>query len=419
MNKDILEKTNVCLNCKTKPCQLGCPLNNDITGFINYVKNKKYKEAYDTLSKTTVMPAICGLICPYEDQCQGMCVKGVSYEPVEIGEIEANLGKYALDRKWMPYNPKKTKYHVLVIGGGPAGLTCAAFLRRNGIKVTIIEKYDYLGGLLVHGIPDFRLPKNLIKRTTDRIIDLGINVIYNKELGRDFKLKDVINKYNAIFIGIGANIPNKMNIPGEYLEGVYGGNQLLEDHVKLNLTDKNVVVVGGGNTAMDISRTLIRMNAKKVTVIYRSSKEEMGASKKEIEDAIEDGVKFKFQTNLVAIHGNEKVEKIEVVDTELVKEEFKIRPTAINIPDSNHFMKCDIVVMAIGSHPNPELINDLKLKLDKNGLIDIDANGHTSNKKVFAGGSIAGVKGTVAWASRSGRNAAFEIIKYLNQQKKA
>ena len=283
--KEISKLARYCESCVTKPCQLGCPLGNDITGFIKCIKMKKYKEAYEILSETTVLPSLCGRICPHEKQCQGACVKGVSYTPVQIGQLEAFIGDLSIKNNWRIKSPKKTKYHVAVVGGGPASLTCSAFLRRNGIGVTLYEQYDYLGGIMVHGIPEFRLPKKLVKEVTDRIVDLGIRVKYNMKLGRDISLRELEKEYDAVFLGIGANISSKMNIEGEELDGVYGGNELLEHNIKLDYTGKTVIVSGGGNVAMDVSRSIKRMGAKRVIVIYRRSEKEMPAEVKEIREA--------------------------------------------------------------------------------------------------------------------------------------
>ena len=408
--KDLLSN---CASCVIKPCQIGCPLNNDITGFIKEMKNENYKGAFDILSNTTVLMSLCGRICPHFQQCQGKCVKGISYNAVEIGKLESIIGDIALENNWTISVPKKTKYHVAVIGGGPAGLTCAAFLRRNGIKVTIYEKHNYLGGIMVHGIPEFRLPKDLVKKVTDSIINLGIDVKYNQELGKDYTLEKIKEKYDAVFIGIGANLSNKMNIQGENTKGVYGANEILENNNHPEYKDKVVIVSGGGNVAMDISRTAKRMGAKKVVVIYRRSEAEMPADKKEIEEAKEEGVEFLFLTTITKIIGKDKVEKLELLKNELVKKENDLRPSPVPIAESNYEIVADYVMMAIGSHSD-EYITTLKLAQEK-GKIKIDEKGKTSDEKVFSGGDIAGTKGTVAWASRAGRNAAYSIIEYLNK----
>ena len=406
--KDLLSN---CASCVIKPCQIGCPLNNDITGFIKKMKNENYKGAFDILSNTTVLMSLCGRICPHFQQCQGKCVKGISYNAVEIGKLESIIGDIALENNWTISVPKKTKHHVAVIGGGPAGLTCAAFLRRNGIKVTIYEKHNYLGGIMVHGIPEFRLPKDLVKKVTDSIINLGIDVKYNQELGKDYTLEEIKEKYDAVFIGIGANLSNKMNIQGENTKGVYGANEILENNNHPEYKDKVVIVSGGGNVAMDISRTAKRMGAKKVVVIYRRSEAEMPADKKEIEEAKEEGVEFLFLTTITKIIGKDKVEKLELLKNELVKKENDSRPVPVPIEGSNYEIDADYVMMAIGSHPD-EYISTLNLRQEK-GRIKIDENGKTSDEKVFSGGDIAGTKGTVAWASRAGRNAAYAVIEYL------
>lgn len=406
--KDLLSN---CASCVIKPCQIGCPLNNDITGFIKEMKNENYKGAFDILSNTTVLMSLCGRICPHFQQCQGKCVKGISYNAVEIGKLESIIGDIALENNWTISVPKKTKHHVAVIGGGPAGLTCAAFLRRNGIKVTIYEKHNYLGGIMVHGIPEFRLPKDLVKKVTDSIINLGIDVKYNQELGKDYTLEKIKEKYDAVFIGIGANLSNKMNIQGENTKGVYGANEILENNNHPEYKDKVVIVSGGGNVAMDISRTAKRMGAKKVVVIYRRSEAEMPADKKEIEEAKEEEVEFLFLTTITKIIGKDKVEKLELLKNELVKKENDSRPVPVPIEGSNYEIDADYVMMAIGSHPD-EYISTLNLRQEK-GRIKIDENGKTSDEKVFSGGDIAGTKGTVAWASRAGRNAAYAIIEYL------
>ena len=400
-----------CASCIIKPCQVGCPLNNDITSFIKEMKNDNYKGAFDILSNTTVLMSLCGRICPHFQQCQAKCVKGVSFEAVEIGKLESIIGDMALENNWTISAPKETKHNVAVIGGGPAGLTCAAFLRRNGIKVTIYEKHNYLGGIMMHGIPEFRLPKNLVKKVTDSIISLGIDVKYNQELGKDYTLEEIKEKYDAVFIGVGANFSNKMNIEGEDLLGVYGANEILENNTHPDYKDKVVIVSGGGNVAMDISRTAKRMGAKQVIVVYRRSENELPADKKEIEEAKEDGVEFKFLTTITKVIGKDKVEKLELLQNKLIQKENDTRPSPVPIEGSNYEIEADYVMMAIGSHSD-EYISTLNLDQEK-GRIKIDKNGKTSDEKVFSGGDIAGTKGTVAWASRAGRNAAYAIIEYL------
>lgn len=401
-----------CESCAITPCQIGCPLNNDIRTFIKYIKEREYKKSFDTLQETSVLMPICGRICPHFKQCQGACVKRDSKDVVEIGILEAMIGDMAIEKGWKIKSLKETKYNVAVIGGGPAGLTCAAFLRRNGIKVTIYEKYNYLGGLLVHGIPNFRLDKKLVKEVTDNIVNLGIDVKYNIELEKDITLEKLKENYDAIFLGIGANVSNKMDIPGENLKGVYGGNEFLEQNIQVDFKDKTVIVSGGGNVAMDVSRTVKKLGAKKVLVIYRKSEKEMPADRKEIEEAKTDGIEFLYQTNILKILGKDKVEKIEVIETELINEnEDKVVLT--NIEGSNYEIPCDTIMMAIGSHAE-DYVEKLNLEKNNQGKIRIDKNGQTSDEKIFSGGDVAGTKSTVAWAARAGRNAAYSIIEYLN-----
>ena len=411
--EDIKNKANYCESCITKPCQTGCPLYNDITDFIKMIKEEKYEEAYKILSQTTFLESICGRICPHQKQCQGMCVKGVSYEPVNIGDLESFIGDLSIDNNWTIDVPDETKYKVAVIGSGPASLTCAAFLRKNGIGVTIYEKYDYLGGLLVHGIPDFRLSKDIVKNTVDKIINLGIDVKYNCELGKDIFLNKLEKEYDAIFLGIGANVSNKMNVLGEDLENVYGANEILEYKLDIDFDNKIVVICGGGDVSLDIARFIKRKNAKKVIITYRRSEIEMPADENELEETKKEGVEFLLQTNILKINGNKKVESVDLIKTELVKKEGELRLVPVNIEDSEYNLECDYVIRANGASTDKELIDKLDLKLNSKGQLIIDTKGHTSNEKIYAGGDVAGAKSTVSWAARSGRNAALEIINKL------
>ena len=271
---NINEKANYCLNCKIKPCSIkGCPLHNEIPDFIKEVKEKNYNKAYEILCRTTVLQGVCGRICPHQKQCQGACVRGIKGEPVSIGELEAFVFDKAMENGESLKNIWKEKIKenkkemqnkkVAIIGGGPAGLTAAAFLAKEGICVTIYEKYNYLGGLLVHGIPEFRLDKKIVKQTVDNILDLGINVEYNKELGKNIDLSELTKKYDAVFLAFGANCSSKMGAKGEELEGVYGGNELLEYNMHPNYKGKTVIVAGGGNVAMDCARTIKRLRSKR------------------------------------------------------------------------------------------------------------------------------------------------------------
>lgn len=418
MNYDyIKESAYECLQCIKSPCQKGCPLNNDIRSLIKLFREEKYKEAYNLLLETTILPSVCGRICPKSRQCEGKCVKTRinNGKSIEIGKIEAFIGDMALKNNWsinsLPLNNKR----IAVVGGGPAGLTCAAFLRRNGYNVTIYERHDYLGGLLYHGIPDFRLDKTLLRKVIDKILELGIDVRLNQSIGKDFTLEDLENEYDAVFLGFGANGSSKMNIPGEDLKGVIAGNELLESNNHPDYTGKIVVVSGGGNVAIDVARTIKKANAKKVYVIYRRSEKEAPAEENEIKNAKDEGVEFLFQNNILGIYGKDKVEKIEVIKTDLVKKDDDDRLSPVNIEGSNYYLSCDYVVMAIGSHPESDIVNSLGLVLDKRGRILIDKDGHTSKEKVFAGGDLAGTKSTVAFAARAGRNAAYTILEYLEK----
>ena len=412
----IIELANECFGCPTKPCQKGCPLENDTTGFIALVKEQKYKEAFELLSKTTVLMPICGRVCPHTKQCQGKCIRAIKFDAVEIGQMEAFIGDLAIENNWkFPVVEEEKDYKVAIVGGGPAGITCAQFLRRAGVQVTIFDKYNTLGGILNHGIPDFRLDKIMLNKWIDKILESGIKVEYGKELGLNLSIEELEKNFDSIFLSFGANISTKMGIPGEDLNGVFGGNEYLESTPIIDLKGKTVVVSGGGNVAMDVSRTIKRSGANHVYVVYRRSEKEMPAEQKEIDEAKEDGVEFLFQNNILSVNGNDegKVKSIECIKTELVQKEGESRLSPVNIEGSNYELDCDYVIMAIGSKPEDKVVNSLGVELDRKGRIVVDENGRTSKENIYAGGDIAENMGTVAYAARAGRNVAEAIVNTL------
>ena len=450
LSKEMQEKVNYCLNCKAKPCSnKGCPLNNDIPTFIRLVKEGNMEEAYYTLLKTSILGSVCGRICPHYKQCMGSCVRGIKGESVQIGDIEAYISDYGLEHNLIK-NIEKTEElkgkNIAVIGGGPAGLTASYFLAKAGANITIYEKHNSLGGILEHGIPEFRLDPKILEKTINSILSLGINVKYNVEVMTNnnqeitdttnnqerqdkktnniegklkeqektkISIKSIASKYDATILAIGANVSSKMNIPGEDLEGVYGGNELLENKNYPDFKGKIIAVSGGGNVAMDTARTVARLGAKKVFVIYRRAEEQMPAERKEIEDAKKEGIEFLFQNNIVKILGETKVQEIECIKTKLVQKEGETRLSPVNIEGSNYKMRMDYVVMAVGSKPEEKDIEEFEK--NKWGYVNTDEEKKTSIKNVYAIGDIAGNKQTVAWAARSGRDVALEIIEKLKK----
>jgi len=388
-----------CLGCIKKPCMINCPLNNDIPEIIKLLKDNKNEEAYQLLSNTTCLGSICGRVCPH--MCMLNCTKGKIDNSINIGSIEMYLSDMFLDKDYDKKDSIDKK--VAIIGGGPTGLTCAYFLAREGIDVTIFEKHEKLGGLLEYGIPEYRLDRNILKRNINKILKLGINV----ELNRNIDSLEELNEYDAIYIGIGANKSRMLNIKGEDKDNVLGGNELLEYGNYPDFKDKIVNIIGGGNVAIDVARTIKRMNAKEVNIIYRRSEKEMPALSSEVEEAKLEGINIIYKTNIVEVLDK----KIELIKTDLIdKGEGRLSP--INIEGSNYKIKNDYVIKALGSLPL-DIVKNYNLELD-NGFIKVN-NYHTSKEGVFAGGEITNTGGTISSAARDGREAAKEIINYLKE----
>ena len=405
--EEIKKQAEYCLNCKNKPCQLGCPLNNNIPDFIKHIKDEKYEEAFRVLSDTTIFESICGRICPQKSQCEGSCVRGIKGESVHIGELENVVGDYAIENiNTEVIESKDDSKRIAIIGSGPAGLAASYYLSSRGFKVDIYEKHSELGGLLRHGIPEFRLEKQILDKWLNKyILNENVTAFTNVELGKDIFLEELKENYDSIVIAIGANVSSKMNIPGENKKFVLGGNELLEYKNMPDFKDKKVVVIGGGNVAMDISRTIKRFGAENVTVVYRRSEKQMPAERKEIEEAKKEGVEFLFQTNMIKVLDG----KIECLKTELIKKEGEKREYPVDIENSNFFIDIDYVILAVGSNVDRKVIDKLSLNTNKWGNIEVDENYKTSNEKIYAIGDVAGVKQTVAWAVRSGFDCAKQI----------
>lgn len=399
MNK-IKKLVDYCLNCPVKPCKKGCPLRNDIPSFVKLAKEGNFLEAFSVLSETTVLTSICGRICPFERQCEGNCVRRLKGEPVQIGEIEAFIGDKAMKENYplfsdmMENNGKK----VAVVGAGPAGLSCAAFLRKLGYEVTIYEKHNYLGGLITHGIPDFRLDRGVCDKTFKRIINLGIQVKFNLELGKDISLKQLRDEYNAVFLAFGANVSKIPSIKGKNLENVYGANEFLESKRKIDLKGKNVIVVGGGDTAMDMARVAKRFGGD-VLVVYRNKEKMMKASKNEVAIAKKEKIEFMFNSNVKQIIADENNYKVYLITNDGYKFIYPV----------------DYVFFAVGSRPLERLTKKIGIKIDMDGYIKTDKNQMTSLSGVFAGGDIIKEKNTVAFAAQSGKMAAYNIDLYLKK----
>ncbi|MGE5473082.1 MAG: NADPH-dependent glutamate synthase [Ignavibacteriales bacterium] len=441
------EEADRCLRCNNRPCVQGCPVNVQIPEFINLIKEDKIDGAYSKILETNSLPAVCGRVCPQENQCEKFCVRGRKGEPVAIGRLERfaadNGNEFTVDSLQLTVKNKKLESEsqnskgncqldeasVAIIGSGPAGLTCAGDLAKIGYKVTVFEAFHIAGGVMVYGIPEFRLPKKIVQKEIDNLKKLGVEIKTNMVMGKILNIDDLFEMgYSAVFIGTGAGLPMFMKIPGENLNGVMSANEFLtrvnlmkaymfpetDSPVKLG---KRAAVVGGGNVAMDAARCALRLGAEKVFVIYRRSENEMPARKEELHHAKEEGIEFRFLTNPVRIIGTEDgwVKGIECVEMELGEPDASGRRKPIVKTDSNFNIEIDTVIMALGTTPNP-IISDTTKGLDntpKGGIMADEQTGQTSREGVFAGGDIATGAATVIQAMGAGKKAAKAIDEYI------
>lgn len=423
-----VDEANRCLNCKHKPCVSGCPVSIDIPAFIEKIKAKDFEGAYEILSLSSSLPAVCGRVCPQESQCESKCVRGIKGEPVAIGRLERFVADWHnQNTKTIPKVPAHNGKKVAIIGAGPSGLTCAGDLAKMGYKVTVFEALHLAGGVLVYGIPEFRLPKAIVQKEIDNLSAMGVEINTNMVIGKVLSVDELFDMgYESVFIGSGAGLPRFMNIKGENLKGVYSANEFL---TRVNLmkaykpesdtpikNSKNVAVVGGGNVAMDAARSAKRLGAENVYIVYRRSEEEMPARLEEVEHAKEEGIIFKTLTNPTEIVGDEHmfVNGMKCVEMELGEPDDSGRRRPVVKENSEFVLDVDCVIMSIGTSPNPLIRNTTKgLDTNRYGCFIADECGLTSREGVYAGGDAVTGAATVILAMGAGKTAAKAIDEFL------
>ena len=429
-----------CIKCKNQPCISGCPVNINIPKFISMIAQEDFDGAYKEISLSSALPAICGRVCPQEHQCEGKCTLGIKFEPISIGRLERFVADWHNENSdYILEKQERNGHKVAVIGSGPSGLTCAAELARRGYEVTIYEALHTPGGVLVYGIPEFRLPKKIVKKEIENLKSLGVKIETNIVIGKTLTIEELFGMgYEAAFVGTGAGLPKFMGIPGESLNGVYSANEFLcrsnlmkayeNNSYTPILKGESVAVVGGGNVAMDSARTALRMGAKKVYIIYRRSMDEIPARREEVEHAIEEGVEFRILTNPVEIIGynsennlnnskNGFVRAIKCVKMELGDFDEDGRRIAKAVPDSEYILDVDTVIISIGTYPNPLIKNTTKgLKVNSKGCIIVDESCLTSCEGIYAGGDSVTGAATVISAMGAGKSAAKSIDEYLKNK---
>ncbi|MBQ8786050.1 MAG: NADPH-dependent glutamate synthase [Oscillospiraceae bacterium] len=426
-----IDEANRCLNCKNKPCVSGCPVNIDIPAFIQKVCAEDFDGAYDIISTSSSLPAVCGRVCPQERQCESKCVRGIKGEPVGIGRLERFVADWHNEHSTAEAKkPEPNGHKVAIIGAGPAGLTCAGDLAKMGYEVTVFEALHLAGGVLVYGIPEFRLPKDIVQKEIDGLKALGVTICTNTVIGRTITVDELFEQgYEALFIGSGAGLPRFMGINGENLKGVYSANEFLtrtnlmkaykEDSDTPIQHAKNVAVVGGGNVAMDAARCAKRLGAENVYIVYRRGEEEMPARKEEVEHAKEEGIIFKTLNNPTEILGDEHkfVTGMKCVEMELGEPDESGRRSPVEKADSEFVLEVDSVIMAIGTSPNPLIRNTTKgLETNRRGCFVADENGMTSREGVFAGGDAVTGAATVILAMGAGKTAAKAMDEYIKNK---
>lgn len=425
------EEATRCLNCKNSPCVNGCPVNVHIPEFISKVADGEFEEAYKIITSTNGLPAVCGRVCPQESQCEGKCVRGIKGEPVGIGRLERFCADYHNSHSTAKTDkPQSNGKKVAVIGAGPSGLTCAGDLAKLGYEVTIFEAFHTAGGVLVYGIPEFRLPKDIVRREVSNLEDLGVEIQTNMIIGKTLSVDELFEMgYKAVFIGSGAGLPSFMGIEGEELIGVYSANEYLtrtnlmkaylDEYDTPIIESKAVAVVGGGNVAMDAARCAKRLGADTVYIVYRRGLEEMPARKEEIHHAMEEGIIFKNLTNPVKVLGDEngRVRAIECVEMELGEPDESGRRRPVVKEGSNFELPVDTVIMSIGTSPNPLIRSTTKgLDTNKRGcLIVNEETMQTTREGIYAGGDAVTGAATVILAMGAGKQAAKSIDEYLSK----